>query len=149
MNPETRLPRNVREKCLRHENKKTYRPMTDFIKGEPPTLIAETMMVIIPRGAIPSNTVSNPLIDVARNCLVASSPKRVRSALKSANEKTVSSVVSIFDVLSFVAMVRNGESSFKINVREPKRCLGRHLYYTIMQWRRNSSEFHEVVILGC
>lgn len=101
-----------------NEKTQTYRPMTDFIRGDPPTLIAETMIVIIPRGAIPSNTVSKPLIDVARNCLVVSSPKRVRRALKSANEKIASSVVLMFVVLSFVAMVRTGEFSFKTNTRE-------------------------------
>jgi hypothetical protein len=49
----------------------------------PPTLIAETIIVIIPIGAIPSSTLSDTPIEVARNCLVTSSPKRVKRGLKS------------------------------------------------------------------
>lgn len=94
--------------------------MTDFIRGDPPTLIAETMIVMIPTGAIPSNTVSNVLSDVVRNCLVVSSPKRVRRALKSANEKAASSVVLMFVVPLFVAMVRNGKFSLRNTVRQFK-----------------------------
>lgn len=99
--------------------------MSDFIKGDPPTLTAETMMVIIPRGAIPSNAVSTEFSDVARNCLVASSPKRVRRALKSANERAASSVALMFAVLLFIAMARNGKYSFQDHYEVAKGMLGK------------------------
>lgn len=49
----------------------------------PPTRIADMMMVISPIGAMPSKTTSAKPMEVARNCFVTSSPKRVRRGAKS------------------------------------------------------------------
>jgi hypothetical protein len=57
--------------------------MSDLKNLFPPIRIAQTTMVIIPIGAIPIRTSSAKPIEVARNCFVNSSPKRVRSGAKS------------------------------------------------------------------
>lgn len=89
--------------------------MIDFINAVPPTLTAETMIVIIPSGAIPSKIVSAVPKDVARNCLVTSSPKRVRKGAKSATETKASFValliVVLFEVVILVTDERVGHDT--------------------------------------
>lgn len=89
--------------------------MIDFIKAVPPTLTAETMIVITPSGAIPSKIVSAVPNDVARNCLVPSSPKRVRKGTKSATETKASFaallIVVLFEVAILVADGRVGHDT--------------------------------------
>lgn len=95
-----RLPKKAEE---------THRPMIDFIKAVPPTLTAETMIVIIPSGAIPSKKVSAVPNDVARNCLVTSSPNRVRKGTKSATETKASFAALLIAVLfEVVILVADG-----------------------------------------
>lgn len=60
-----------------------YLPIRDFMKLFPPTRMADTMIVIIPMGAIPSRIVSTIPMLVPRNCFVTPSPKRVSSGAKS------------------------------------------------------------------
>jgi hypothetical protein len=56
--------------------------MNDFKNWFPPILMAQTIMVMIPIGAIPRRMSSGQPIEVDRNCLVISSPKRVKSGAK-------------------------------------------------------------------
>lgn len=60
----------------------TNRPIKDFRNWFPPTRMADTIMVIIPIGAMLSKITSAGPMEVARNCLVTSSPKRVRRGAK-------------------------------------------------------------------
>lgn len=55
------------------------------MKRFPPIRMAETIIVIIPIGAIPRRMSSHQLIDVDRNRFVISSPKSVRRGAKSEN----------------------------------------------------------------
>lgn len=55
------------------------RPIKAFSYGGPPTLIAETIMVIISRGAVASIMHSDHPKDWLRNCMVTRSQKRANS----------------------------------------------------------------------
>ena len=81
---------------------KTHLPTMDLRKPFPPTLMADTITVGIPIGAIPRRTISIQPIVVERNCFVSSSPKSVSSGarlvkalLAKFDESTVGGVAAI------------------------------------------------------
>ena len=68
---------------MAHDSNVSHLPISDFKNWFPPILIAHIITVMIPIGAVPRRILSAHPIDVDKNCLVISSPKRVRRGAKS------------------------------------------------------------------
>lgn len=85
-------------------DKGKYLPTSDFKNLLPPIRIAQTTMVIIPIGAIPSRISSAKPIEVARNCFVNSSPKRVSNGAKSLKALFSKFKLSTFGITVAVAV---------------------------------------------
>jgi hypothetical protein len=92
--------------------------MSDLMKPSPPILIAETMIVIIPIGAVPRRMLSAHQTDVDKNCFVTSSPNNVRRGAKFENalfSKFALSTVGIGGFVPVTVAVIVGEAIAKLS----------------------------------
>lgn len=89
---------------------------------DPPTLMAVTTMVMMPRGPIAKRTLSAQPMEMLKNCLVTCSPNNVNNGAKSLtrfleNSSPWKGVGCGLDVL-FPTIVSNGEDILTVLIRK-------------------------------